>query len=140
MVIKLSEKDKTISRPLFKIYLSDNAEFNNPVELKGLFDTGADISFIEHTLTASFNFSFVKRVDRIENADQLLYVGYIKIPELSDAVEKIEFSKRAIHNKSTIQDDPDFLLGRDFLKNCLLVFDGPGLQMEVTKQIIQKDN
>ncbi len=55
MIIKLPEKDKTISIPIFKIYLSDNEDFNDAVELKGLFDTGADISLIEHTLTVGFD-------------------------------------------------------------------------------------
>ena len=133
MVIKLTESNKTIARPLFKMLLCDNEKFENPIELNGLFDTGADISFIEKSLVNRYSFSFEKRVDTHEKAEQLLYVGFIKVPELSDNVEKIVFYKRAIHNSEIAQIPPDFLLGREFLKECVLIFDGPNLQLQVTK-------
>ena len=119
--IKLENIGISTTRPYIDITIADNEIFSEPKTFKALIDTGADISFINEKHFKDFNF-FHKTESR-NGGEQQLFKVHIRINNLISSYSQF-FGKR--HNKNTNPNDeePDILLGRDFLMNTKQTYYG----------------
>jgi hypothetical protein len=126
--ILLKTYGNTTTSPVIKAILSDNDKFIDCLELEALIDTGADISFINEKHFQKFN--FYSKPERRDNKEHTLYRACMRIDGLTSFHSQF-FGRRNNINTNPDENEPDILLGRDFLKHVRLVYDGPNNHIQI---------
>lgn len=121
LTIKLNQIGEYVSRPLLEIIISNNSDFNNPITLIALVDTGADISFFDSQSLNQKTF-FRKNVE-YKGKEQTVYKVYFSIVDLIPSFSFFMGSK-PLPNNNPKDKNFDMLLGRDFLKHCKMNYLG----------------
>lgn len=119
--INLESKGISTTRPYVAITIADNEAFSESKTLNALIDTGADISFINEKHFKGF--SFFQKTESRNGREQQLFKVYLRINNLTSSHLQL-FGKRHNKNNNPDDDEPDILLGRDFLKNTRMIYYG----------------
>ena len=138
--LKISKYDsRTTIKPLVKVLVYNpmmNKDIENPKEYYGIIDTGSDITLVskkvidelflisksEEILCNDISGNPVKtNIKQVDILIQELMNDYVTV-DVGDFIER----------KVRINENPvSILIGRDILKNCLTIYDGPAEKMTI---------